>query len=459
MDYNAATMAQSLQPNQMFASTTMIPMTQAGHSGMPPGAYAPQFQTYIDPTQQSQIVSQSYPIPNYQPVNIQIPTHTMYPTSYPPLTPTNPGNDWQVVVNKKRQRSPEEDNTSKKTSRQTKIKDYWLSSTQTSNRFNTLREEIEADKETPEEETKKEPKPPPIFVSGVENINPLIALLNEIAPEKYNLKAFNTDQVKIQVEDGKSYTTVTKALNEKNTEYHTYKSKETRTYRVVLKNIHSSTDIQEIKNCIEDLGHEVTNVWNIKQRSTNKPLPMFFIDLKQNDNNKDIYKTKYLMHTSVTFEAPRTKREIPQCTRCQRFGHTKNFCHKNPRCVKCTSNHHTKDCPRKTKDEEVKCVNCNEKHPANYRGCIVHKQLLEKLYPKLRQKNEQQQNVPRYLQPGVTYSQSMQQKAPQINHQISPMISAQQNNDLAEIKIMMKDLISQMGTMMNLISALVNKIK
>jgi hypothetical protein len=138
----------------------------------------------------------------------------------------------------------------------------------------------------------------------------------------------------------------------------------------------------------------------------NKPLPIFFIDLKQGNNNKDIYTVKRLLHSTVIFEAPRRNREIPQCIRCQGYGHTKNFCYKNPRCVKCRASHLTKDCPRKTIDSDVRCVNCNGNHPANYRGCTVHKQLQEKMYPKLRQKYEQ----PAYtraqkVQPGTTYSQ------------------------------------------------------
>jgi hypothetical protein len=100
--------------------------------------------------------------------------------------------------------------------------------------------------ETTEEHTKKEPKPPPIFVTGVENINPLTSLLHTEIAGKYSNKA-SVDQVKIQVEDGISYSKITKALNERNTHYHTYRTKDTKTFRVVLKNIHPSTNTEDIK--------------------------------------------------------------------------------------------------------------------------------------------------------------------------------------------------------------------
>jgi len=50
--------------------------------------------------------------------------------------------------------------------------------------------------------------------------------------------------------------------------------------------------IDEIKRDIEELGHKITNIWNIKKRGTKVPLNMFY-ELKVEKNNKDIYKTTY----------------------------------------------------------------------------------------------------------------------------------------------------------------------
>ena len=46
----------------------------------------------------------------------------------------------------------------------------------------------------------------------------------------------------------------------------------------------------------------------------------------------------------VRFEPPRTKRNIPHCGKCQRYGHTQAYCYHSPRCVKCAGNHTTKHC-------------------------------------------------------------------------------------------------------------------
>lgn len=60
--------------------------------------------------------------------------------------------------------------------------------------------------------------------------------------------------------------------------------------------------------------------------------------LEQKENNKDIYNINQLLNTIVSFEQAYKKREIPQCTRCQTYGHTKNYCFKGPRCVKYVGN-------------------------------------------------------------------------------------------------------------------------
>jgi len=123
------------------------------------------------------------------------------------------------------------------------------------------------------EETEKqnpEPKPPPIFISGVTNMKPLNELLNTIAKDKYLVKTLHNDQVRLQPTESSVYTTIIKALIDKNTEFHTYKPRQNRSFRVVLKNIHPSTDLNDIKKELNAKGHEVTNIWNVKQRVTKK---------------------------------------------------------------------------------------------------------------------------------------------------------------------------------------------
>ena len=87
---------------------------------------------------------------------------------------------------------------------------------------------------------------------------------------------------------------------------------------------------------------------------------MFFVNLKQQFNNKDIFNYKTILLTKVFVEASRKKCEIAQCTCCPRYGHTKGHCQQTSRCIKCTENHLTSGCASKTRSDKVKYVLCNE---------------------------------------------------------------------------------------------------
>lgn len=277
----------------------------------------------------------------------------------------------------------------------------------------------------------------------------------------------NREEFKIQPGSEESYSAITKALLDKKTEFHTYKIKSERNFNVVLRGMHYSTSIDGIKQELTSQGHEVVNVSNILDRTTKKPTSLFWVNLKSSQNNKNVYGIKTMMRTKVVFEPPKPKRVIPQCTNCQRYGHTVKFCHNSSRCVKCTGNHHTKDCQRTTKTNDVKCVLCENNHPANYKGCQVYKDLQNKLYPKLRIKEhrvptaqEQTVKVPTtQKQPhqvnstNPTYASVVTNRTPATQ----TTQSLRENSDISELKSMLKTLMQQMGTILNLLTAFINR--
>ncbi|CAG4982065.1 unnamed protein product [Colias eurytheme] len=220
-----------------------------------------------------------------------------------------------------------------------------------------------------------------MFIDKVSNIQPLLQLLEEVAQGDYEVKVLRNERVKIQPKSAESYSTIYKELRKKNTEFYTHQPKVERSFRVILKHLHPSTDKESIKTALEELDHKVRNIWNIKNRISKQALPMWSIDLEPNVNNKDIYKITSLLHCRIVIEAPRPKREIPQCSNCQEYGHTQKFCHRQPRCVKCAESHHTSQCPRKERSIDVKCILCSGNHPANYKGCIVYQELQKIKFP------------------------------------------------------------------------------
>lgn len=395
-----------------------------------------------------------------------------------PLSLKPPQKEWESVTyhNRKRVRnSPEVLNKAK---RQTFMKDYWLSQpVSTSNRFDSLGEEqVESKINEAGNVYKKVEKAPPIFVSGVENIGPLYKLLDVEAKDNYTLKILYNNQVKIQLGTLEKYIPVTEALKAKNTEFHTYQQKKDRSFKVVLRGIHASADINDLKQEIEAHNHKVLRITNM-QNSTKVPLHLFLVELEPKDNNKDIYKIRNLNHSIITFEQQYKKRDIPQCSRCQAYGHTKNFCNKTPNCVKCLQKHFAKDCPRKEKGPGVKCCNCGGDHPANYKGCEIRKQLLQKMYPALRNKqltNNQQYNYSK-VTVGKTYAQQVKGNQQPGNFQQQQSSDAQQqpNNDYQQhgnihpqqllqpnsgLENMLTQLMSKMDTILNLLTALITKM-
>jgi len=318
-----------------------------------------------------------------------------------------------------------------------------------------------------------------MFISGVGNITPLINLLNAIAKDNYYIKVQSQEQVRVQAKTIETYDKIIESLKEKNTEYHTYQKKQEKSFKVVLRHIHHSTEIESIKEEIESHGHKVRNIFNMRQKITKKPLSLFAVELEPANNNKSIYTIEYLLNMKIKFEVPHYNREIPQCTNCQRYGHTKNFCSRAPRCVKCTGSHRTSNCLRKKRSDQVKCVLCEGNHPANYKGCEIYKQLRNAHFPTLRNKqttknqnavtsvSQTPQPTPQpksseSIRTGSTYAQAASGQRIQDNSMNNstpnqPYI-IQQSNDLQELKSMMKGLMEQMSTMLNLLTTIVSKM-
>jgi hypothetical protein len=94
--------------------------------------------------------------------------------------------------------------------------------------------------------------------------------------------------IKLNCTTPDTYRNLIKHFKENGIYYHTYQLKEERAYRVVLKYLHHSTDVEDIRQELLDLGHTVRNIINVHHRITKEPLNLFFVDLEPAGNNKDI---------------------------------------------------------------------------------------------------------------------------------------------------------------------------
>ena len=153
--------------------------------------------------------------------------------------------------------------------------------------------------------------------------------------------------------------------------YHTFQLKPESAFSVVIKGLHHSTPITDSRANFLLLEHQVRSVRNIISHFTKQPLPMFFVDLDSKPNNSEIFDLR-------TFgRATKKNVDIVQCFRCQQFGHTRNYCRQPYRCVKCGLEDSTSEYT-KSPNSPPQCVHYLSNHIANYKGCEVYQELVNK---------------------------------------------------------------------------------
>lgn len=222
-------------------------------------------------------------------------------------------------------------------------------------------------------------KPPPIIISNLENYSNMNKILKE-ANIDYKANVLNNNQLKLNVATDIHYRDISKLLNNENVEWHSFENKQTRPIRVVARNLHPTYDTEEIKSDLLKQGLKAIDVHNkIKKSKINEktiiiPLPLFVLTFENTEDINKIFDITYICHTKVIIEPLRRNTSLPQCKKCQRYGHTQKFCQRKPVCVKCAGDHLTVNCDL-PKDNKAKCFNCGGDHPANYRGCMVAKEL------------------------------------------------------------------------------------
>lgn len=246
----------------------------------------------------------------------------------------------------------------------------------------------EAERDRSSQSRQKNPevnsRPPPIFVNNIANFSDLNKeFAKHIGINKCTFKIANKNSTKITVDTIENYRTIVKILNSHNAEYHTYQIKQERSFRIVIRGLHSSVDTEDIKIALSGEGHVVRAVLNIKNYKTKEALPLFFVDLEPKENNRDIFRLYYILNTKIKVEAPK-KQSLVQCIRCQQYGHSHNFCKKSPRCVKCGKDHLTAYC-NISRECDPTCALCGGNHPANYKGCSVYLEICKR-------KNQQSTN-------------------------------------------------------------------
>lgn len=277
-------------------------------------------------------------------------------------------------------------------------------------------------------------KPPPVVVSNVQNYQEIKQKL-QAKNLNYNATLLNNNQVKINVNSATDYRELTKEMTDSKQQWHSYENKQERPIRVMVRNLHPSCDPKEILTELKEKGFKAISVDNklkkIKENGKDKfiKLPLFMIAFDKADDIKKIFQIQYLANMKVKIETLRANNLAPQCKRCQRYGHTQKFCQRDPVCVKCAGTHLTEECT-KPRNAPAKCSNCAEAHPANYRGCVIAKEIQKRRQHQM-QKKSQPNMFSSKKATSVPYSEAvksynMQQVNTELPSESSEQVSMQQ---------------------------------
>lgn len=318
---------------------------------------------------------------------------------------------WQRVPgpNQKRNRSPELLTTTHKVQKksterqklfnQNRPKEIETAIVETTNSFSLLSEDPEQTIDVSKSVTKpmKVSKPPPIILYGIEDVNKLTDFIQEaVRKEDYSYKIISRDQLRLSSKSIESYKILVDHIRNKGLIGHTFTRKEDRCQKIVIKDLHHTTPKEAIVEAIEATGNRVRGeIVNARKKNTKEPYNVFFVNLEPNENLPQVKSIEYIYHQKVKIEDPRRNKTIVQCSRCQQYGHTKNYCMRPFRCVKCGGPHNTTTCT-KDKNSPAICALCQGSHPANYKGCQVYREIYaRKTHTKHRNENSEPEPEPK----------------------------------------------------------------
>lgn len=191
-------------------------------------------------------------------------------------------------------------------------------------------------------------KIPPIYLRNSVNYKELVTDIAQIVTGNFTT-ANTPNSLRINLSTADDYRALTKFYNQNSIEYVTFQDQNSKPLSVVIKNVPLSLTEDDIKAHLTSYPViRVTRLLKKEQSGSKKPLPVCAVDLTNNDEAKAIFSLTNLYYSIVTVELRRKSTSIPQCHRCQRYGHTRNYCTLTPKCVKCAGDHSHSDCEKKT---------------------------------------------------------------------------------------------------------------
>ena len=119
--------------------------------------------------------------------------------------------------------------------------------------------------------------PPPIFIRIVNDFNAFCNSIKMLTKDELFSCKSSTNGVTHSTTSADLYRSVIKFLQDSKADFHTYQLKKDRAYRVLLRNLHHTTPIEEIKNELLTHGHITKNITNVPQQTQTHPTHSFLL--------------------------------------------------------------------------------------------------------------------------------------------------------------------------------------
>ena len=140
-------------------------------------------------------------------------------------------------------------------------------------------------------------------------------------------------------------------------------------FKIVIHSVPNYIDEKDLKNYFEN---KTINIKDIKKRplKNNDYFSTYFVSLDSKQQFDELTTKGYFVVSNRRFKVSKyVNKNVIQCYKCQKYGHTANICYNNTiRCRFCSKEHESKNCDQKG---NLKCANCGENHKSSAYNCKV----------------------------------------------------------------------------------------
>jgi hypothetical protein len=224
-------------------------------------------------------------------------------------------------------------------------------------------------------------KPPPIYIDYPPSEVNSTSIRKWLTGLKVSasFRRFNDQQYIIFPSDDLTSRTLQTHCTQLAIPYYTYAPRHIKKhgqYLILGLDINQPT-IPEIQEALTNVP-DITNIRHMTKSDCNglkhpiNPVVVTTLSTTTLNHFKNITDICYYRVKIVKYTPSQT---ISQCTNCQQFGHTKNYCKRKPICVRCSGNHDIVECDRQK--STIKCSGCGGDHVASYRQCPARIKLLK----------------------------------------------------------------------------------